>query len=116
MAVEALCNDQVLAHSDETVVVEGNHYFPRADVDTSVLEKSATTSQCPWKGTAHYYTIDITPSISTVNAMRTLPGIIPIRNLEPNKCVIELRSGTGSRLSRTSVPRLTHRGQPDAMP
>ena len=59
MAVEAIWNDQVIAHSDKTVVVEGNHYFPREDVDPSVLERSATTSECPWKGTAHYYTIDM---------------------------------------------------------
>jgi len=59
VAVEAIWNDQVIAHSDETVVVEGNHYFPRADVDPSVLEKSATTTVCPWKGTAHYYTLDV---------------------------------------------------------
>lgn len=58
MAVEAIWNDTVVAHSDHTVVVEGNHYFPREDVDTSMLEKSDTTSECPWKGTAHYYTID----------------------------------------------------------
>ena len=58
MAVEAIWNDQVIAHSDRTVVVEGNHYFPREDVDPSVLEKSATTSECPWKGTAHYYTLE----------------------------------------------------------
>ena len=59
MAIEAIWNDQVIAHSDDTVVVEGNHYFPKEDVDTSVLEKSSTTSVCPWKGTANYYTIDI---------------------------------------------------------
>ena len=59
MAVEALWNDQVIAHSDRTVVVEGNHYFPRDDVDTSLLEKSSTTSECAWKGTAHYYTLDL---------------------------------------------------------
>ena len=59
MAVEAIWNDEVIAHSDRTVVVEGNHYFPREDVDMSVLAKSATTSECPWKGTAHYYTIEI---------------------------------------------------------
>jgi uncharacterized protein (DUF427 family) len=57
MAVEAVWNDQVIAHSDRTVVVEGNHYFPREDVDTSLLERSATTTVCPWKGTAHYYSI-----------------------------------------------------------
>lgn len=58
MAVEAIWNDQVIAHSDRTVVVEGNHYFPREDVDTSMLEKSGTTTECPWKGTARYYTLD----------------------------------------------------------
>jgi uncharacterized protein (DUF427 family) len=59
MAVEAVWNDQVIAHSDRTVVVEGNHYFPREDVDTSMLEKSDTTTVCPWKGTASYYTVDV---------------------------------------------------------
>lgn len=59
MAVEAIWNEQVIAHSDRTVVVEGNHYFPREDVDTSMLEKSATTTVCPWKGIAHYCTIEI---------------------------------------------------------
>ncbi|MGX7896944.1 DUF427 domain-containing protein [Tsuneonella sp. HG222] len=59
MAIEAVWNDQVIAHSDDTVVVEGNHYFPKDDVDPSVLVKSNTTSVCPWKGTANYYTIDI---------------------------------------------------------
>ena len=58
MSVEAIWNDTVIAHSDKTVVIEGNHYFPREDVDTSTLERSATTSECPWKGTAHYYTIE----------------------------------------------------------
>lgn len=58
MPVEAVWNEQVIASSDDTIVVEGNHYFPREDVDPSVLTKSATTSVCPWKGTAHYYTLD----------------------------------------------------------
>jgi uncharacterized protein (DUF427 family) len=58
MAVEAIWNDQVIAHSDRTVMVEGNHYFPREDVDTSMLERTRTTTECPWKGTAHYYTVD----------------------------------------------------------
>lgn len=59
MTVEAVWNDTVIAHSDNTVVVEGNHYFPRADVDMSCLERSETTSICPWKGTAHYYTVEV---------------------------------------------------------
>jgi uncharacterized protein (DUF427 family) len=55
--VKAVWNDVVLAESDATVVVEGNHYFPADSVRREVLESSSTTSQCPWKGTAHYYTI-----------------------------------------------------------
>ena len=57
MVVEAVWNDQVIARSEDTLMVEGNHYFPQADVDSSLLEASNTTTVCPWKGTAHYYTL-----------------------------------------------------------
>lgn len=57
--VEARWNGAVIARSDDTVVVEGNHYFPANSVDQSVLRPSATTSVCPWKGTAHYYSLDV---------------------------------------------------------
>ncbi len=50
-------NGTVIAQSDDTVVVEGNHYFPRASVGASTLRDSSTTTVCPWKGTAHYYTL-----------------------------------------------------------
>ena len=59
MAVEAIWNEQVIAHSDRTVVLEGNHYFPPEDVDMSSLAKSPTTTRCRWKGTAHYFTLEI---------------------------------------------------------
>lgn len=52
---KAILNGTILAKSDDTVVVEGNHYFPRDDIDTAVLRPSETTSTCPWKGAAHYY-------------------------------------------------------------
>jgi uncharacterized protein (DUF427 family) len=55
--VEARWNGAVIARSDDTVVVEGNHYFPAAAVDAAVLRPSATTSVCPWKGTAHYHSL-----------------------------------------------------------
>ncbi|MXP25984.1 DUF427 domain-containing protein [Altererythrobacter indicus] len=57
--MQAIWNDQVIAHSDHTVVVEGNHYFPKEDVDPLVLVKSDTTSTCAWKGEAEYYTLDV---------------------------------------------------------
>ncbi len=55
----ATWNGQIIAQSDDTVVVEGNHYFPRASVDASVLSDSATTSVCPWKGTAAYHSLTV---------------------------------------------------------
>ncbi len=54
--VKAVWNGVTIADSDETVVVEGNHYFPRKSVDAALLSDSATTTSCPWKGT-HYYNI-----------------------------------------------------------
>jgi uncharacterized protein (DUF427 family) len=50
-------NGVQIAQSDDTVVIEGNHYFPRESVYAAVLKESSTTTGCPWKGTAHYYTI-----------------------------------------------------------
>lgn len=50
-------NGTVIAQSDTTVVVEGNHYFPPASVKNGVLVDSDTTSVCPWKGTANYASV-----------------------------------------------------------
>ncbi len=47
----------VLAKSDDTVVVEGNHYFPRDSVDWSYFSPSRTHTICPWKGEASYYDV-----------------------------------------------------------
>ena len=55
--VKASWNGATIAESDDTIVVEGNHYFPRDSVDASLLRDSATTTICPWKGTASYYDV-----------------------------------------------------------
>ena len=55
--VRATWNGQVLAESDRTVVVEGNHYFPRSDVQMAIFKDNPSTTNCPWKGTASYYDI-----------------------------------------------------------
>jgi len=47
----------VVAESDDTVVVEGNHYFPSDSLQQDYIQSSTTTSYCPWKGTAHYYSL-----------------------------------------------------------
>lgn len=52
-------NDEIIAESDETQIVEGNHYFPLASVHPQFLRPSDTTSVCPWKGTANYYTLHV---------------------------------------------------------
>ena len=53
----ATWNDTVIAQSDDTIVVEGNHYFPPESVNMALLADSATHSHCPWKGEASYKTI-----------------------------------------------------------
>jgi uncharacterized protein (DUF427 family) len=55
----AIWNGEVIAESNDTVIVEGNHYFPLESVRADVLQPSNTTSVCPWKGTALYYTLDV---------------------------------------------------------
>lgn len=57
--VQARWNGRVIADSDATVVVEGNHYFPADSVDATLLRPSAKTSGCPWKGTAHYHSLSV---------------------------------------------------------
>jgi uncharacterized protein (DUF427 family) len=56
--VQAVWNGVTIAESNDTVVVEGNHYFPLAAVRADALRPSSTTSVCPWKGTANYYSIE----------------------------------------------------------
>ena len=57
--MKAIWNDEVIAESDETVVVENNHYFPIDSVIDAFLKPSDTTTFCPWKGTAKYYTLNV---------------------------------------------------------
>lgn len=54
---KATWNGTVLAESEATVMVEGNHYFPRSSVNWELLTDSPTHTHCPWKGQASYYTI-----------------------------------------------------------
>jgi len=57
--MQAIWNGQVIAESDDTVVVEGNHYFPMSSVKPGVFSDSSTTSVCPWKGTASYFSVTV---------------------------------------------------------
>ncbi len=55
--MQAIWNDVVLAESDDTVVVEGNHYFPRKALREEYFSNSSTRSTCPWKGEASYLNV-----------------------------------------------------------
>ena len=56
---KAFWSGKLIAESDATVVVEGNQYFPTNSVKMEFLKPSSHTSVCPWKGTAHYYHVEV---------------------------------------------------------
>jgi len=56
---KAVWKGSVIAESNATVVVEGNQYFPPDSLHREFLKPSATTSQCPWKGKASYYDVEV---------------------------------------------------------
>jgi uncharacterized protein (DUF427 family) len=57
--IQAVWNGAVLAEAEDTVKLEGNDYFPLASVRREFLTDSSTTTVCPWKGTASYYTVTV---------------------------------------------------------
>jgi uncharacterized protein (DUF427 family) len=59
MRMKAIWNGTVLAESDDTVFVEGNHYFPRESLAEEHFTPSDTRSVCPWKGVASYYSVTV---------------------------------------------------------
>lgn len=59
MRMKAIWNNTVIAESNDTVVVEGNHYFPKESIKSEFFSDSATHSTCPWKGLASYYSLEV---------------------------------------------------------
>lgn len=57
--MKAIWNDQIIAESNQTVVIEGNHYFPPTSIAKSFFKASTTHTTCPWKGEASYYTLSV---------------------------------------------------------
>lgn len=57
--MKAIWNDTVIAESDKTEVVEGNHYFPPKSIKKEHFKKSESHTTCPWKGLAHYYHVEV---------------------------------------------------------
>lgn len=56
---KAIWKDRVLAESETTIVVEGNHYFPPESIKREYFKESETHTVCPWKGVASYYDIQV---------------------------------------------------------
>jgi uncharacterized protein (DUF427 family) len=82
--MKAIWKDQVIAQSENTIVVEGNHYFPLEAVRHDLLRPSDTHTVCPWKGIASYYHIAVNGEINRDAAWyypETKPAAAPIRGL-----------------------------------
>ena len=62
--MRAIWKGQLLAESDDTVLVEGNHFFPAASLRREHFRESATRSVCPWKGTASYYDVVVAGDVN----------------------------------------------------
>ncbi len=57
--MKAIWNEQVIAESDKTINIEGNHYFPSDTIKKEFFKTSTTNSTCPWKGVASYYSLEV---------------------------------------------------------
>lgn len=57
--MKAIWNDQIIAESDQTIILENNHYFPVESIKDNYFKPSDTHTFCPWKGKASYYTLDV---------------------------------------------------------
>jgi uncharacterized protein (DUF427 family) len=63
--MKAIWQDTVLAESDDTVVVEGNHYFPEDSINRAYFQDSSNHTTCPWKGEASYYDVVVDGNVNS---------------------------------------------------
>lgn len=62
---KAVWHESVIAESDDTILLENNHYFPPEAIKKEFLRRSETASYCPWKGTANYYHLEVDGSVNS---------------------------------------------------
>jgi uncharacterized protein (DUF427 family) len=62
--MKAIWNGTVLAESESTIVVEGNHYFPSSSINRQYFRSSETHTTCPWKGVASYYDVVVNEAVN----------------------------------------------------
>ncbi len=63
--MKAIWKDTVIAESDETIIVEGNHYFPPKSIKQDVFQSNNYHTTCPWKGKASYYDITVNDELNS---------------------------------------------------
>ena len=63
--MKAIWKDEVIAESNETVVIEGNHYFPPDAINKDYFKSSDTHTVCHWKGTASYYDVVVNGDVNS---------------------------------------------------
>ncbi len=63
--MKAIWKGQLLAESNDTIVIEGNHYFPVESVEKEFFQESETNTVCPWKGTASYFDVKVNGDINS---------------------------------------------------
>lgn len=83
--MKAIWNNQIIAESTNTVVIENNHYFPPTSLNKDYFKSSKTTSHCPWKGEASYYSLEVNGKVnedaawyypSTSHAAKPIEGYV----------------------------------------
>jgi len=62
--MKAIWKSQLLAESDETLIVEGDHYFPQESINKRFFQESDTNTICPWKGMATFFDINVNGDIN----------------------------------------------------
>ena len=82
MSMKAIWNGAVIAESDDTAVVEGNHYFPSESLVAEHFQPSRTKSVCPWKGVAIYYTVTVGGDVNTDAAWEYLKPLPAARAIK----------------------------------
>lgn len=62
--MKAVWNGKVVAESNDTIKIEGNHYFPKAAIKSEFFKDTPTNTICPWKGKASYYSLEVDGSVN----------------------------------------------------
>ncbi len=62
---KATWNGEVLAESDQTIMIEGNHYFPPDSINKEFFQPNESHTTCPWKGIASYYDLDVNGKVNS---------------------------------------------------